>query len=391
MKISKRNCPICECKISEKLFDVRINIEKTLGLPSEYDVVCCEYCGFCFADTEATHEDYENYYKNSNYYGEIPREKEEYQYLFQLVKEQLENTIEKDAYLLDIGFGKGELDVYLFNNGYKNICGIDPSEESVRHLNQSGIIANVGSVYDCPEKSIENKYKVVFMFNIFEHLYSPYLAIEQIKRYLDQNGFLYLWLPIFDDLKDDTTQIVNNFNQEHINYFSQTSLKNLMELNGFVEIHSKQAIAAKLGQSKTYGLLAIYQYDVYKNSIKINRDINTKKSILDYYGRVNQKTIKTIGKIKKLLNNNKKIVIWGTGAFVMNLLAITDLKYCNIDYFVDNNPLKIGKEFQGKNIESPEKLRIFEGTIVVCAMLYSHDIEKQIIDMKLNNEVIILE
>ena len=71
-------------------------------------------------------------------------------------------------------------------------------------------------------------------------------------------------------------------------------------------------------------------------------------------------------------------------------MSITNLRNCNIDYFVDSNPLKIGKEYFKKKICLPKTLSDYSGIIVVCSMYYSDEILEKINHLGLKNEVLIL-
>lgn len=53
-------------------------------------------------------------------------------------------------------------------------------------------------------------------------------------------------------------------------------------------------------------------------------------------------------KINLIIQKGKDVIVWGTGAFTMNLLTTTNLGKCNIKCFVDNNSSKIDKMFFDK-------------------------------------------
>lgn len=80
----------------------------------------------------------------------------------------------------------------------------------------------------------------------------------------------------------------------------------------------------------------------------------------------------------------------GGGAYTFNLLSNTDLKKCNIKYFVDNNKNKIGTNIQGIEIVSPNSIIKTNYPIIISSMLNSQKILEQINEIKLENEIIIL-
>lgn len=96
-------------------------------------------------------------------------------------------------------------------------------------------------------------------------------------------------------------------------------------------------------------------------------------------------------KINLIIQKGKDVIVWGTGAFTMNLLTTTNLGKCNIKCFVDNNSSKIDKMFFDKTIKAPNVLyknQNADAIIIVCSMLHSNNIIEQITSMGLKNEVL---
>ena len=63
-----RKCPICKKDEKNIIKKMKFCIPKEYRISSEYNIVSCKHCGFCFADTNSTAADYDYYYKNFNYY-----------------------------------------------------------------------------------------------------------------------------------------------------------------------------------------------------------------------------------------------------------------------------------------------------------------------------------
>ena len=388
MRLAKRNCPICGCKINRRIFSVHMKIADKLRLPDCYDVVECDYCGFCYADTEATAEDYQQYYENNNVYGELDIEISAYNSLFRETKAILDALDVSDEKMLDIGFGKGELDIFLSRNGYPHMEGLDPSEQSVCHLQKYGLNARCGSVYDEVSEG-RGEYKCIFMYGMIEHLFDPFLAISRAKEYLKKDGYMFWWIPVFDDMREDDTPVVNNFNQEHINYFSAVSIRNLAIMNGLQQIRESRLVAAQRGSSKAYGILGVYQVN-NDTTYEITKDAGTGKSIEEYYKRIKKKDLSVRRQIAEWKRTQEKIIVWGTGAYMMNLAAEAELFDCNIVAFVDNNPSKQGGELSGIPVLGPDILHNYTGKVVICSMMYAHSIERQIRDAGFENELVSL-
>ncbi len=383
-----RSCPICGFQQdAEILKNIHLGELGNSKLPNSYDVVSCKKCGFCYADTTATMADYDDYYKNCNIYSESPSKISEKESGFDVAKDIMNIELTYESNLIDIGSGFGDFEFKAQKEGYKKLIAIDPSIHSVNKLKKYNIDARVGNVYDEPDDQLKNTMDAVFFMAVLEHMLFPQKAIEQIAKYLKPEGKLFIWIPDYGNLHKNLTQQPNNFNYEHINYFSKQSLNNLLSLYGFEEIFSTTKPSSN-NSFQEYQLLCVYAFTNKKMTIE--RDELTQKSICEYFNIQSREEKERLKKINHIQKMNEEIIIWGTGAFVMNLLVNTSLNKCNIIAYVDNNPLKIGENFQGKKIISPTKLKNMSNTILIASMLYAEDIQNQIKDMKLKNKVIIL-
>lgn len=380
-----RICEICGNSTQlQVLYHVKLCLPNEVKLPSQYDVVACDVCGYCYADTLASLEDYENYYTKHNYYSST---------VVSDVSSNVPTTVMNDFCLeickpedriLDVGFGYGNFLKFLRINGYKNLFGIDPSKESVKHIAQYGISAKVGSAYNLSSFD-GGMMDVVIITGVLEHLLKPSFAIMSIQNVLKDNGVVILTVPNCNNLIYDKSPICNNFNQEHINYFSPKSLLGLMEKYGFF-------MERIITEPYYADMLVAFRYKQNQHAFKIDKDLHTSHAIRTYVEE-NKSRIDTINtKIETLLHEQTRIAVWGTGALTMDLLANTNLCTCNIECFVDNNQLKWGKSFYQKEIVSPTLL--FENdkiqTVIISSIKSAQSIEKQLIDSGWRKEIVVL-
>lgn len=184
----------------------------------------------------------------------------------------------------------------------------------------------------------------------------------------------------------------NNFNREHINYFSPVSIRRLVSEYEFSEVETSliEIDLGVFGKNKFY--LGMYQklnkaQGIHKEKIT---DKETRKSIMEYYDRMQKRILAQEKLIRYLLESKKSVAVWGAGENLSNLLATTKLGECKIDFLVDNNRTKIGKQIEGYDVCLPEALYEFEGIIVICSMLGAESIKGQIVNMKLSDEVVVI-
>lgn len=378
-----RCCPICGKTQVKNIYEIKMILPKEYHLPNGYEIVSCVECGFCYADTKATLEDYNHYYGECNVYSGTPVGEEAWNELHSTVGKMIENRLGKDESIMDMGFGKGNFLRYLKKEGYNNIFGIDPSPDSVNSIKKSGIEAFVGSVFEQPGENQIGKYKCVALFDVLEHLLYPKEAIVNLGKYIQEDGYLVISVPNYNCLKYNNNPITNMFNQEHINYFSEQSLDNIMLQCGYVKVATNIEV---VGENEE--IIAMYAKE--DGFLSITKDEHCKSEIDDFINKFDVRKNSIDNKLNDLKKDNiYDIYVWGTGAFTMWLLANTIMSDFNIK-FIDNNALKRGQGFWNGTIDIPGSIDDENVPIVICSMLYAKQIEEQIGEMGLRNKILIV-
>ena len=385
-----RPCPVCGNMLYEKIRSIHMILPQNIPLPDQYDIVSCKRCGFCYANTSARQTDYDVYYSVYNTYSgatdkALPR-------VFESIREFVVENVSSYDRILDIGFGKGKLLLYLQELGYNSLTGVDPSQHSVDRVCAMGIEAYRKSVYDEPG-ALTGCFDLVFLTSVLEHLLYPKVAIMRASSYLKNNGYLIIDVPDYAQCCKVNLPIPNQFNQEHINYFSENSFMSLISTADFQMLYSKSIeLKTTSNRGLEYSKMFVLQKSVQGNRpISIRKDLQTKDSIECYLFRQEAQQEKMTNTIGELCAKQTPLLVWGSGALAMSLFASTDLQKCNIAAFVDGNPLKVGNIIYDRVILAPEEVKNYpDATILICAMQYSLEIKSRIAELGLKNRVISL-
>ena len=372
-----RACPVCNGTKQTVIQNIKMNVPEDYHLPAQYDVVACADCGMVYADTAASMEDYDWYYTHCNFYGDDSKDDNTERYDW--MEELLEKYLTKNSVMLELGAGNGRYSIALKRNGYARITATDPSGESVERLQNAGVNAYVTNIYSEAAPEEQGKYDAVFLFEVAEHLLLPQKGIANVASLLRMGGYFMLSVPDYSLIAEDTCNIPNYFNLEHINYFSEDSLDTLM-----AQYQLKRVDQKRLGGD----LILVYKKTT--EEITVKKDEKTEAAVRQYLNRQQERQAQIEAKVGQLQKQEKELFIWGTGSYVMSLLATTALDDCKILGFVDNNRIKQGREMYGRLIYAPEYLLDKHGTVVICSMLYSAQIKKQLEDMHTKNEIVIL-
>ena len=387
--MTQRNCPVCGSKESHIVDEINlVNFDNEQNIFDRQTIKACDQCGFVYhtMNFDGFDSHYMHYTGNSTIKPMTDDEKILNNNMEDFIQYHL--NIPKDAKILDVGCGYGWLLGLFKERGYTDVYGMDTDKDTIEKLKLNGLKVSYGNI--CLENgevvNLNEKYDVIVSKMVFEHLLNPRLAVENIAKYLNDGGILVIEVP--DVSLYDTTAFFPGYfqsvNMEHINNYSYQSLCNLL--------YDFRAIASE--STPSGGIFPVLRVAFKKQKQGIPSDIvfcSTDEKKIRYsihkfsaYGkRMNEK-------IQYLLNGKKKCVVWGVSAFTKGLLTYTDLRHCNIDFFVDSNPLYQTKTLLGRAIMAPSVLKNCAATIVIPGKTSQKSILKAIQDMDISNEIVCL-
>lgn len=381
----ERKCPICNSVKSNKLFALKMIKEKGNPLPNVYDIVSCGECGFAYANVNATQTDYNEYYASFNVYGnsnDIKQIETAKRLMYQEFSDAIEKKLSKDSKILDVGCGGGGLLMYFQEVGYSNLYGLDPSDASVENIKNHGINGICKNIFDEIDEEYVGKFDCVISTAVIEHIYDINGYMEQLKKYIKSDGYLMISAPAVEGFSKYINPIPDYFNQEHINYFSMVSIRNVLAVHGLRVVDK--------GFNYANNNVSLWTLATGGDCL-IQRDDVSQIEIEKYLKEMREKDKSKKEKIEEILSDNE-FVIWGAGAYTMQLLAeFPDLQK-HIKCFIDNNTAKQGGVLNERKICSPDYLvdNKITDSIVICSMHNAMDIEKQIREMGFDNKIYII-
>lgn len=213
-------CPIC-------------NLSKTKFIFSkvDYKFYKCLRCEFVFVYPRPSFSTLKAYYSKFDYNNEIFAEKrirDDSKISLKFIMQNISGPID----LLDLGCGRG----YFMDEARKMgiyVKGVDYSNLVVKYAKETlglQVIKSDISIYN------DNKlYNLIVLNQVIEHISSLKILLYKAKSLLVNGGYLYIATPNISSassivFKENFEHIIP---PEHINYFNNKSLSNLLNKFGF--------------------------------------------------------------------------------------------------------------------------------------------------------------
>ncbi len=288
--------------------------------------------------------------------------------------------LNNDNKVLEIGSNDG---IFLKNFENHEVLGIEPSE-NVAEVAVSKEIPTITEFFtENLAKAIstqKGKFKVIFSANVTLNIIDIHDFIKGIKTILEDDGVFITEEPYLIDILE--TNAYDQIYDEHIWYFSLTSLSNLFSLHS-LEIFDAVKEDVHGGSMRVY----ISRKNTYQKTERLRKyleeekqkNIDSIQTYIKFAKRVEENKIKFTNLIRNLKNDGEKIVGYAAAS-----KGIIIQNYCNldstlIDYISDSTPFKQGLYTPGKHIPivSPE---VFHDDNADYAVLFAWNHAEEIME-----------
>ena len=379
--IIQRTCPVCDHVAVRVIFERDFGGMGSIVPFSRYDVVECEHCGAYYADHLAESVPLTQYYEQLSKYetkefalSKTSREDHEVAVRF------LEEHITPDASVIDIGCGNGTLLYMLKERGICHVTGLEPSEKNCRAIEERWGIRAVSGVLGEHIPALANeKFDLVGMKGVLEHLLDVKESVAQALDYVAKGGQLCIIVPDVSAFPH-CVDLYQQFSVEHVNFFSLTSLGNLMR--GFGMICTAH---------RTHGeaLYSLWQKSD-ECTANIRFDAAGAASMHEYLARAKTLGTQIAHRIAPL--KGAKVAVWAAGTHTAMLYQLGLLDDVRVEVIIDSNANYQGKRIFGIPVGAPEELRAHpQLPVIVSSQNAQEPIRRQITEqMHLPNPVVTL-
>jgi 2-polyprenyl-3-methyl-5-hydroxy-6-metoxy-1,4-benzoquinol methylase len=354
MDLQKRLCPVCNSSEYENVYIQPIGSITGIGdIDYNHEIDQCQKCGFIFANSLLREDVILKYYEAMSNYenhgtqgAHSPSEKNNIERQVDLICSAF--PVDFKGRALDIGCSVPYGLSLLKDNGW-SVLGADPSEKCVSIAKEMYDIDVIKGFFEDINLNETGKFDLIILSHVLEHLISPSDALLHIRKLLKDNGILYIEVPNLME----TNNLTGYFTFEHINYFTTTSLRNILMRNGY---NTNNIIIFNNDDFDeiSYPVIGViaskgdFQDSIVSDKMEALNVIANYR--LEIKGRLDK--INTVISDVSLSVRPGRLAIWGGGIHTSQLLAESKLRDLSIHCIYDNDPKKHGESLSGIPIMS---------------------------------------
>jgi trans-aconitate methyltransferase len=375
-----RECPVCGSAERRVYFTQRFAAIDQATPVTGYDVAVCQRCGAAYADGIPDQATFDRYYREMSKYEYAQRGGEESEYdsrrLALIASLIAPHVPSPSASILDVGCASGRLLANIRERGFPNVTGLDPSPAcAATAARLYGIDVRTMTLGEIAQST--NRFDVVIMVGVLEHLRDLEGAFAQLRVLLNPMGLLYVEVPDVTAFADWPNAPYQDFSTEHINFFSPISLRNLMRRHGFVAVFLEQNHREQSYKTVMSNISAIYRKEETV-APGIEFDADTAAGLERYIAGCAADDRRLHAQIDAVVDAAQPIVVWGVGTHTSRLMATSRLREANIVAFVESNSRYHGKTLHGRPILAPQALRDRHEPVLISSRVFQKEIAEQI-------------
>lgn len=391
--MEQRDCPVCSSRRKKSLYEQKFStLSGSLQLAG-YDVVACMDCGFAYADNIPGQDWFDSYYRDASKYTydqrdgeESPVDKARFQSITQMITKHLP---ERESRILDFGCATGGLLNHLKATGYMNLLGVEKTLSSAKIAEKLYSVQIVNTSLESIARN-EKPFDLLIQSGVLEHVRDIEGLLAEISLVMSRDGLMYIEVPDVVGFEECLHTPFQEFSVEHINFFSSSSLKNLLARYGFEPVEIMRLTRDYTAISRMSVLCGFFRFTGRRND-EATLDEETVPALQRYIEKSLEEERLISKKIDDLAAAKTPLIVWGVGTYTLHLMQSTRFGKLNIIAFADSNKYYQDRTLIGKPILAPAALTSYPQPILISTVAFQAEIEEQIRQkLGLTNEIITL-
>jgi len=237
------NCPICENNDYSVFLEKKIEVLDPTklygaanGIKDTQDLVKCKNCSLIYENPRLDEQLIIDGYTHANEDGHDTQYHLRVKSFYKAIS-KIKNKLPQDPKILDVGSAGGAFLEAALKHGFKNVEGIEPSEQLYEKATKRNLKIFNGDLKEFIKKT-DKKFDLVCYWDVIEHLADPKKELELSKKILKDDGLLLINFPDIGTLQ--AKLFGKNFwwiISVHLVHFTKNTMKRLFDLVGFKTVY----------------------------------------------------------------------------------------------------------------------------------------------------------
>ncbi len=293
-------------------------------------------------------------------------------------------NLSEKSFIIDIGSNDGTC-LNFFKQKNMQVLGIDPAEEVSQIANNNGIETLNEFFNKGIAESIRSEYgqaDLITSHNACAHIDDLRGVIDGVDILMNDASIFVMEVGYFLDVFQN--KWFDTIYHEHVDFHTVAPLKGLFKSYG-MEIFDVERIEPQGGSIRVMVQRENGQFPIEDNVDKLIEleakfGLNKIKTFKNFENEINTIKFKFTNLVKDLKDSGKSIAAFGAPTKATTLCYHFDIDSEDIEFIVDDNPLKQGLYSPGKHIPVLDSSSIYErkpDVLIILAWNFAEDIMKK--------------
>ena len=278
--------------------------------------------------------------------------------------------------IIDIGCNDGKFLMALKNQGFKNLYGIEPTKNTAEAAKSSGFSVTNEYLDVVVAESLvreHGEFDVVVTRQVLEHIKDIKSFLGSVRILLKDKGILVTEVP---DSEINFKHSDYGVWEEHLNYFTQSSLKRILSEMGWEIVNWYRSDFSGWCQTLIATPVSIPQdSEIQIGRIEVSREVDEFDSWVSHFESFKAQIR---GKIDELVGDEGRVALFGVGSRSISTLYSLDL-INKITAAYDDSKEKIGKYIPGTNIQIVQSDQIKKDLIELILLGVNFENEEKVL------------
>ncbi|OHX66900.1 class I SAM-dependent methyltransferase [Flammeovirga pacifica] len=263
----------------------------------------CKSCGLVYTSPRMTQKSYSEFYNieyRKLYVGEakaskifFDNQKLQGQRIYNFIQKSI-IKIDHTSSILEVGCGAGGILKVFDERGHK-VKGCDLGEEYLSYgKDNHNLDLEFGFLNDI---KVQDKFNLIIYSHVMEHVLDLDSEIENIKKKLVSNGYVYIEVPGIKEIhRNYEGNILKYFQNAHTYHFTLTSIQNLMLKHGFTLVNGNNYVQSLFQWTNKNNQNVNNEYSSIKNYLLTTESLRKFNAFYPYHIKMKIKSfLKKLG------------------------------------------------------------------------------------------------